>query len=75
MGRGFDAPFPYLSEGSTIDSAVRWDYVGRHAAIDNCYVTLADCPVDSRRRTEFIYPADAVSRSKCLINDVISALK
>ena len=34
MGRGFDAPFPYLSEGSIIDLRNLWDYVGRHGAND-----------------------------------------
>ena len=33
MGKGFDAPFPYLSEGSIIDLRSLWDYVGRHGAV------------------------------------------
>ena len=40
MGSGFDARFPYRSEGSTDPAyAVRWDYVGRHAADDDRPVT------------------------------------
>ena len=50
MGRGFDAPFPYLSEVSIIDLRNLWDYVGRHGADDIHPLPLADCPVDSQRR-------------------------